>query len=107
VARGGSEPLDPAVALPSVGDDLGARLDVIGDEGVPGGGGRIRQRGHTYAADPFGFAHLNRDAGQHLLALGAPAAQPRLLTADEGLIDLHDAGQPVPAGTHQHRTQPV
>lgn len=47
--------------------------------------------------------NLHSDAGQDLLALGPAAAQPLLLTADVGLIDLHRAGQPVPARAHQHR----
>ena len=29
------------------------------------------------------------------------------LAADVGLVDLHDAGQPVASGPDQHRTQPV
>ena len=39
-----AELVQPVVALPCVGDDPGARLDVICDEGVQRGGGRISQR---------------------------------------------------------------
>src|SRR5665647_1392140 len=34
-------------------------------------------------------------------------AEPGLRGADEGLIDLHRPGQPLPARAHQHRAQPM
>lgn len=49
----------------------------------------------------------HRDAHQHLLALRAPASERRLLTTEVALIDLHDALEPLAAGTHQHRAQPL
>ena len=84
-----AEFLQPLVALPAVGDDSRARLDVIGHERVQRDGRRIGQRPHPAPAEPRRFPDLHRDAGEHLLAPGAAAAQPRLLTADERLVHFH------------------
>ena len=84
--------LEPAVARPAVGDHRRARLNVICHEGVQRGGRRIGQRQHPAPADAFRRLDLHGDAGQHLLAPGSTAGQPRLLTADVGLIHLHHPG---------------
>ena len=57
---------------------------------------------HPAAAVPSWLPDLDGHADQQLLALGPASAQPRLLAADEGLIHLDRAGQPVPARAHQH-----
>jgi len=100
-----AERVQPAVALPGIGDYRGSRLDVVGDEGMRRVRGRIGQRRHPAPADPLRLADLDSDAGQDLLAPGAPAAQPRLLPADIGLIHLHRAGQSISARPHQYRPQ--
>ena len=100
-----AEPLQPAVALPAVGDDSRARFDVIGDEQVQRGSRCVGERCHSTPAEPCRLPDLHRDAGQDLLAPGPAAAQPRLLTADVGLIHLHHPRQPVPPRAHQHRPQ--
>jgi len=95
------------IAHPGVGDHGAARLDGAGDKRVQRLGRGIGQHLHPAPPDPLGRAHLDRDAGEHLLAPGPPAAQPRLVPADERLVRLHRPGQPVPARAHQHRPQPV
>ena len=100
-----AEFLQPPVALPAVGDDSRARLDMIGHERVQRDGRRVGQRPHPAPAKPRRFPDLHRDAGEHLLAPGPAAAQPRLLTADERLVHFHQPGQPVPPRAHQHRPQ--
>ena len=102
-----TEPGDPVVAHPAVGDHRRARLDVAGEEGVQRAGRGVGQDLHPAAPVPPRLPDLDGHADQGLLALGPPAAQPRLLAADEGLIHLDRAGQPVPARAHQHRAQPV
>ena len=81
--------------------------DVIGHERVQRDGRRIGQRPHPAPAEPRRFPDLHRDAGEHLLAPGPAAAQPRLLTADERLVHFHQPGQPVPPRAYQHRPQPM
>jgi hypothetical protein len=94
--------VEPPVALPGVGNDRGAGLVMIGDEGVERSGGRIG-KGHRLApANPFRLSNLHRNAGEDLLAPGRPAAQPRLLTTNVRLIPLHCPGQSVPAGPWAH-----
>ena len=87
-----AELLQPVVTLPAVGEDRRARLNVICHERVQRRGRRISQRQHAAAAKPFRLPNLHRDAGQHLLAPGPATCQPRLLTADVGLIHLHHVG---------------
>src|SRR5712692_8923853 len=95
------------VAAPAVGDDAGARLDVLADERAERGSGRVGQHAHPAPADALRLADLDRDAGEHLLAALPAAAQALLLPADERLVHLHRAGQPVPARPHQRTPQPV
>jgi hypothetical protein len=102
-----AEPGQAVVAHPGVGDDRGARLDRAGHERVQRSGRAVGQHRHPAPADPLRLVDLHRDAGEHLLAAGPAAAQPRLVPADERLVHLHDPGQPVPARPHQHRPQPV
>ena len=71
---------------------------------APDASGRI---GHPAASETLRLVDLDGHADQGLLALLAAAAQPRLLAADEGLVDLHPAGEPFPTGPDQHRAQPV
>ena len=73
---GVAEPGQPVVAHPGIGDDLRARLDVVGDEGMQRGGGPVSQQRHAAPADPFRLGDLHRDAGQDLLALRPAAPQP-------------------------------
>ena len=80
---------------------------VPGDEGMQRGGGGIVGDHHPAAAVPSRFPDLDRHADQGLPASGAPAPQPRLLAADEGLVHLGRAGQPVPARSDKDRAQPV
>ena len=95
------------VRLPPVGDHLRAGLDVLDQEGAQRLRGGVGDRGHPAAPKARGLLALHGDADQHLLALLAPATQPRLLAADVGLIDLHVAVQPLAARAHQHRAQAV
>src|SRR5512144_2163016 len=87
-----AELVDAAVALPAVGDDAGARLDVVGNEGMHRLGGPVGQDRHPCPAVPARFLDLNCDAHHGLLALGAAAAQSWLCTAEVGLVDLDRAG---------------
>jgi hypothetical protein len=86
-----------AVSLPGVGYHDCARFDVVSDEGVQRGRGTIRHRCHTASPESSRLGHLDRDCGENLLAPGPAATQARFITADVGLIDLHDPRQPVPA----------
>ena len=85
------ELVDAGVPLPGVGDDRRPRLDVRGDEGVQRGTGGICEDRHPAAAVSPGLLQLDCHADQGLLALGPPAAQPRLIPADVGLIHLDRA----------------
>ena len=104
---GVAEAVQPVIALPRVGDDAGARLDVAGDERAQRGSRRVRQDRHPAPADTLRFPDLHRNADQRFLAPGPAAARPRLLAPDERLIHLHRVGQQVPARPHQHRAQPA
>ena len=84
-----------------------ARRDAAGHEGMQRGSGRVVQDRHPAPADSPRLPHLDRDTGEYFLAPGPAAAQPGLLASDERLIDLHHAGQPVPARADQYRPQPV
>lgn len=69
-----------------------------------------RPIGHNPPPDPSvaaGLVEFNRHTDKGFLALGPTTTQPRFLAADVGLVDLDGAGQPVPAGPHQDRTQAV
>ena len=104
---GVAEILDAAVALPGVGDDRGAGADVVGDEGVQRSGGRVGKDRHPAPPEPLGLPNLDSHSYQRLLALLAAAPQPRLLAADERLVDLHATRQPLATWSHEHRAQPV
>ena len=67
----------------------------------------VGQDRHPDPSVPAGLVDLDRHADQGFLALGPPAPQSWLLAADEGLVDLHRPGQPIPAGTYQDRAQPM
>lgn len=96
------------VGLPAVGDHLRARLDVVGEEHAQRIGRGIRKRGHATAAEASGLGALDGDPDEHLLlASRAPAGEPRLLAAEDGLIDLDFARQALAAGPHEHRANPV
>ena len=86
---------------------VAARLDVGGDERVQRGGGGVGQDRQPATAEPLGLFDLDGHTDQGLLAFRSPTPQPRLLAADERLVDLHRAGEPLPARAHQHRAQPV
>jgi len=60
---------------------------------------------HPAPADPLGPAEFDRDAGQDLLVLSAPASQPSLFAADVGFIHLHRAVHPLAARVDQHRAE--
>src|SRR5664280_2853207 len=72
---GVAQPLDPAVALPAVGDDGGTRLDVRGDEWVQAGRRGIRDDAHPYSAVAAGLVDLDRHCHKGFLALGPPAGR--------------------------------
>ena len=69
-----------------------------GDERVQRGGGRVGEDRHPAAPEPLGLVDLNCHSYQRLLALGPSAAQPGLLAADERLVDLDRAGEPLSPG---------
>ena len=74
---GVAEPLQPAVALPAVGDDGGARLDVVGDERVQAGRRGIRHDPHPDPAVATGLVDLDCHCHKGFLALG-PARRAAL-----------------------------
>src|SRR5664280_499976 len=107
LGSGVAEPFDPAVALPAVGDDGAARLDVRGDERVQAGRRGIRDDAHPDPAVATGLVDLDCHCHKGFLALGPASAESRFLAADEGLVHLHPAGQAVASGAYQDRPQAV
>jgi len=95
------------VGLPAVDDHPRAGPDVVDEERSQRASGGVGERRHTAPAEAVGFGPLDRHADQHLLALRAPASQPRLLATEVALIDLELAGRALPSGPHEHRAQPV
>jgi IS5 family transposase len=102
-----AELADAVVALPRVGDDRCARLDMIGHERVQRGRGPVGEDPHPAPAEPLRSPQLDGYAHQGFLTLRPAAAQPRLLASDVGLIHLHRAAEPIAAGAHERRAQPV
>ena len=101
-----AEPGQPVVAHPGAGDHPRARLDMAGHERVQRGRGRVGQDGHPAPADSPRLLYLRRDADQGFLAPGPPAAQPRLLAADVGLVHLHrPASRSRPGRTSTERSR--
>ena len=87
-----AEPADAPVGIPAVGDHVGSRFDVIGDEGMQGRRGPVREDRHPAPPVPARLQDLHGDANQDLLALGAATRQPGFHPADVGLIDFDSAG---------------
>ena len=106
-ARGRTARGSRAVGLPAVGDHPRARLDVLKQKRAQRLGGSVGNRDHPTAPESHGFLALDRHSHHRLVALPASAPRAQLLAADVGLIDLDRAPQPLAAGAHQHRAQPM
>ena len=102
-----AELFQSAVSLPAVGHNCRARFNVIGHEPVQRRRRSVGERRDPAPAHTFRFPNLDSYTGQDLFARSPAAAQARLHTADVRFIHLHHPAQPVPAWTHQHRTQPM
>src|SRR5665647_2436710 len=100
-------PLQSSVALPSISNHGGPRLDVRRHEGQQRLCRGIRHGRHTAAAEPLGLDDLDRDTCQDLLPLGATPRQPRIESTDVSFVYLYPAAQEFPIGTNQHGSQPV
>jgi hypothetical protein len=99
--------VDAVIAGPRIVDNRRARFEVCSDEGVERRTRTVTKDRH--AAPPVTLRLLAFDSYSHqdLLALGPPAAQAGLLAAEEGLIHLDGAGEPVPPGSDENRAKPV
>ena len=99
--------LQSSVAWPRIGDHRCSRLDVRRHEAQQRLCRAIRLGRHAAAAKSLRLQNLDCDAGQDLLAVGAPSRQPGFEPADVRFVHLDLAAQEFPIRTNQDRSQPV
>ena len=109
-----TEPGDPVIAHPGVGDHRRARLDVAGEEGMQRAGRGIRQDVHPAAPVPSWLPDLDGDADQDLLAFGpasaaapsSPSTSSRARRSSTYVLCRTSTGSPGSV-TPMYRAQPV
>jgi hypothetical protein len=98
------ESRDSRVARPAVGDERGARIDVLVHESPERLRRGLRDRRQPAATDPLVVAYLHRDREERPLAERA-TRQPRCRPAQVRLVDLHAPREPLSTWADQHRAQ--
>src|SRR5665811_905217 len=103
---GGLERVEPVRGLgvgdPAVADDAASGLDVGEQELLQAVGAGVLYDTQTNAPKTPGAIEFHRRSEQHL-AQRAPAGDARFGTTQEGLVDLHVTGEPVPTRAHHDR----
>src|ERR1035437_4565014 len=103
---GGLERVKPAGGLgvgdPAVADDAACGLEVWEQELLQAVGAGVLYDTPTNAPQTPGAIEFPRRREQHL-AQRAPAGDARFGTTQEGLVDLHVTGEPVPTRAHHDR----
>src|ERR1035438_3796755 len=103
---GGLERVEPVHGLgvgdPAVADDAASGLDVGEQELLQAVDAGVLYDTQTNAPKTPGAIELHRRSEQRL-AQRAPAGDGRFGTTQEGLVDLHVTGEPVPTRAHHDR----
>ena len=94
------------VGRPTVGDDATARLDVVEQELLQALGAGVLDDAQSSAAKILGAVELYGCSEQHLAQRAAPW-DACFRAAEEGLVDLHVAGESVTARPHHDRSVAV